>query len=368
MNDEINAQSLPPSSGALPPATPESSPPPASSPAKTGQSGFSPWLIVAVAALGLTGWQWMETRDRLADTQQEIAKRLTESDAVVNESLALAGQAQKQLTALQGKLGELEGRLAESKSQQELLGTLYQNLARGNDESVLTEIEQSVTLASQQLQLAGNVPVAILALETADTRLADSNRPQFINLRKALTRDLERLRALPQLDIPGLYLRLEDVIDAIDTLPLTIIARFPDENQAAPPDAAPSPMLSPEYWRALATDFWQDFRGLLRIQRIDRAEPALLSPGQDFFLRENIKLRLLDARLALFAHDRQTYQKELHLVSAWIERYFDGSEKTVQNSLQALRQLAATEINTELPNLNESLSALKRFRAEKEPR
>jgi uroporphyrin-3 C-methyltransferase len=363
MNDETNPQALP-----QPPD--EIAPPAAGSPplSTSGKSGFSPWLIVAILALGLAGWQWMETRVKLAETQQEIAKRLTHSEAAAGESRTATKQSWTQLTALQGRLDELERQLAESKSQQEVLENLYSNLVRGNEESVLIEIEQGVTLASQQLQLAGNLQGAILALETADARLSDNSQPQFINLRKVLTRDLERLRALPQLDVTGLYLRLESVLDAIDTLPL---ATGRPLGERTPPVKAEAPSASPlstEYWRALTSELWQEMRGLVRIQRIDRAEPPLLPPGQDFFLRENIKLRLLDARLALFTHDQQTYHNELRKSCAWVERYFDSNEKSVQNSLQTLRQLAATEISLELPNLNESLSAIKRFRAEKEPR
>ena len=368
MNDEMTPQPLPPQAdAAVPPAA--ESPPPAPSPAGKGKCGFSPWLVVAVLALGLAGWQWMETRLRLAETQQEMAKRLVESDAVAGESRTLAKQAQEQLAALQGKLGELEGRLAESKSQQEVLENLYQNLARSNEESALAEIEQSVTLASQQLQLAGNVQGAVLALQSADARLAGSNRPQFISLRKVLARDLDRLHALPQPDLPGMYLRLENVIDAIDTLPLAVTGRPREESQPeAPAEALPPALFSPEYWRALAAGVWREMRDLVRIQRIDRAEPVLLPPGQEFFLRENLKLRLLNARLALFSRDQWTYRNELHLSGAWIERYFDVRERPVQTSLQTLKQLAATEISIELPNLNESLSAIKRFRAEKEHR
>jgi uroporphyrin-3 C-methyltransferase len=366
MNDEMDTQALLPSSA--PAAVVESSPPPPPDhpPAGTRKGGFSPWPVIALLAIGLAGWQWMETRLRLSETQQEIARRLSESDTVAGESRALAKQAQERLAALQGKLSELEGRLAESKSQQETLETLYQNLARGSEESVLTEIEQSVTLASQQLQLAGNIQGAVLALEAADARLADNRQPQFIDLRKVLTRDLDRLRALPQLDFPGMYLRLESVIEAVDTLPIAIGGRSGGERRA-PPASSPSP-LSSEYWRALAADFWRDMRDLVRIQRLDRVEPILLPPEQDFFLRENIKLRLLDARLALFARDQSTYRNELLQSCVWIERYFDGNEKTVQNGLQTLRQLAATKISIDLPNLNESLSAIKRFRAEREQR
>lgn len=362
MNEEVTQPS------SLPPAPPvaEGSPPPR---AETKTSWFSPWLVVAFLALGLAAWQWAETRVRLAETQQEMAKRLAESDTVAQESRTLAKQSQEQLAAVQLKLGELDARLAESKSQQEILENLYQNLARSSEESALAEIEQSVTLASQQLQLAGNVQGAVLALQAADARLAGSNRPQFMGLRKVLARDLDRLRALPQLDLPGMYLRLENVIGAIDSLPLAVNGRPRAESRpAAPDDRAASSVLSSGYWQTLASDFWRDVRSLIRIQRFDRDEPALLAPGQGFFLRENLKLRLLNARLALLSRDQWTYRNELRQAHTWIERYFDSRESAVQASLQSLKQLSATEISIELPNLNESLSAIKGFRAEKEKR
>lgn len=338
-------------------------------PGKKRTGGISPWAIIAVLALGLAGWQWMETRMRLAETQQELAKRLAESDAVAQESRALAKQAQEQLAAVQGKLGELEGRLAESKSQQEVLEGLYQNLARNSEETALAEIEQSVTLASQQLQLAGNVQGAVLALQAADTRLAASNRPQFLSVRKVLARDLDRLRALPQLDLPGMYLRLENVIAAIDSLPLAVDGRpREDATRESPADPSQASALSVGYWQLLAADFWKEVRSLVRIQRFDRDEPALLAPGQGFFLRENLKLRLLNARLALLSRDQWTFRNELRQAHEWIERYFDGREKSVQASLGSLKQLSATEVSIELPHLNDSLSAIKGFRAEKDRR
>jgi uroporphyrin-3 C-methyltransferase len=371
MNDEMKSQEP-----AQPPAA--ESPPvetPAPDPAQGRRNWFSPWLVVAVLALGLAGWQWMETRLKLDETRQEMARRLSLADAASGESRTLAMQAQARLSELQGKLDELEARLAESKSQQEVLGSLYQNLARNYDESALAEVEQSVTLAAQQLQLASNVHGAVLALQTADARLAGHSLPQFIHLRKVLTRDLDRLRALPQVDLPGMYLRLENVIEALDALPLAAAGRVHEENRPAAPTEPQPPLFSAEYWRGLlSADYWRrlgagmwgEMRSLVRVQRIDRVDLALLPPGQDFFLRENLRLRLLNARLALFARDQQTFRSELRQCGAWIERYFDGHDKAVRNSLQTLQQLAATEIAIELPNLNESLSAIKRCRAERE--
>ena len=329
----------------------------------------NPWLIVALLALGLAGWQWVETRIRLSDTQQELAKRLSESDTVAKESRALSKQAQEQLATLQSKLGELEGKLAESRGQQAALESLYQDLARNRDEWALAEIEQSVALAAQQLQLAGNVQGAILALQAAEARLGSNNRPQFIGLRKVLVRDLERLRALPQIDLAGMSLRLESVIAAVDALPLAVDVRPRDESKGVNDVALQSaPVVSLAFWQQLALGFWGEVRSLVRIQRFDRDEPALLAPGQAFFLRENLKLRLLNARLALLARDQWIFRNELKQARYWVDRYFDEREKSVQTAGVTLRQLSSTEINIELPNLNESLSAIKNFKLGKERR
>lgn len=339
---------------------------PKPAPANESASGWlNPWVIIALIALALAGWQWVETRLKLSDTQQEVARRLSESDTVSKESRALAKQAQEQLAALQGKLGALEAKIAESQSQQATLENLYQDLARNRDEWALAEIEQSVTLAAQQLQLAGNVQGAMLALQTADARLAGSNRPQFISLRKVLNRDLDRLRALPQIDMPGMNLRLESVIAAIDQLPLAIDARPRAEGKPkAPAESASATTF--DFWQRLGTDFWGEMRGLVRIQRFDRDEPALLAPGQAFFLRENVKLRLLNARLALLARDQSTFRNEIRQSQGWLDRYFDARDKSVQTAQGGLKQLSATEISIELPTLNESLSAIKSFKLGKE--
>ncbi len=337
--------------------------------ASTGELAHwrNPWLAVALLALGLTGWQWLETRQLLAGTQQELARRLAQSDTANAESRLLAKQAQEQAAAALGRLSAIEAKLAESRSQQVLLETLYQDLARNRDEWILAEVEQGVTLAAQQLQLAGNVQGAVLALQSADARLAGN--PRFLALRKVLSRDLNRLRVVPQPDVAGMSLRLETVLGVIDTLPLAVDAHPRATASAAPEEAPPADSASPlatAFWRRLATDFWTELRGLIRIQRFDRDEPVLLAPGQSFFLRENLKLRVLNARLALLARDQATYRSELLRAQAWMERFFAADDPSRQAAHQSLRQLASTEIVIELPTLNESQAAIKTFRLGKE--
>lgn len=366
MNDIVDQQPVAPAS---PPLTAPELTAPLAQAARASRFGawLNPWLYIALLALALAVWQWFETRIRLADTQQEMARRLSDSDTLARESRTLSRQAQEQLALQQGKIGELEGRIAESKSQQATLESLYQDLARSRDEWALAEVEQSVTLAAQQLQLAANVQGAVLALQAAEARLAGNGRPQFIGLRKVLVRDLERLRALPQVDLPGMNLRLESVISAFDTLPLAVDGRPREEGKPKETlESTPATMGSLIFWQQLAVDFWGELRSLVRIQRFDRDEPALLAPGQVFFLRENLKLRLLNARLALLAHDQWTFRNELKQARFWVDRYFDNRDKSVQTAQSTLKQLSATEINIELPNLNESLSAIKNFKLGKE--
>lgn len=321
----------------------------------------NPWLWVAAGALALSGWQWIETRLRLADTQQELAKRLAETDNANRDNRLVAKQSQDQVVVLQAKLGALESKLADSQSQQASLESLYQDLARNRDEWALSEIEQSVTLAAQQLQLAGNVHGAVLALQAADSRLSGSSRPQFITLRKALSRDLDRLRALPQVDLPGMSLRLENVVAAIDTLPLAVDVRPREEIRLK---AEPAPEAGA--WQRLALEMWSELRGMVRIQRFDRDEPVLLAPGQVFFLRENLKLRLLNARLALLSRDQWTFRNELKASQVLMERYYDSRNPSVQTAMGGLKQLGAAELNIDLPTLNESLSAIRNFKSSRE--
>lgn len=322
-----------------------------------------PWAVVVVLALLLAGWQWLETRGRLADTQQELARRLNDSDTIGKESRALAKQSQEEVGRLQAKVGVLETQMAESQGQQAALENLYQELARNRDDWVLADAEHSITLAVQQLQLAGNVPAAIVALQAADARLARVDRPHFVLLRKALNRDLERLKALPFVDLSGMSLRLENMVAGVDALPLAADSRPRPEApavQAAPADGNAGLLLT------LGRELWDEFRALLRIQRLDRPEPVLLPPEQNFFLRENLKLRLLNARLALFAREQWSFRNDLKQAQQVLERYFDTREKSVQGVQAALKQLVATDIVIDLPNLNETLTAMRNSKASKD--
>ena len=347
---------MPENDNPSPPAL--SSPPVYRRPAS--RSGLG-WLV-ALVLLGLIGGQWFDTRNKLAELQQRVSQKLADIDAASKEGDGARKQTAEQIESLQARLGALDGRLNEFQSQSTTLQGLYQDIDRSREEVTLLEIEQAITLAGQQLQLAGNVPVAVLALQSADARLARLNRPQHIPLRKAVAKDLARLNALPFVDLAGLSLRIEQILLSVDKLALKSYGRPEKSPEIEKPAAAQT------WWQRTGGDIWQEIKGLIRIQRFDRDEQALLAPGQDFVLRENLKLRLLNARLALFSRDQSTYRNELKVAADWLARYFDGNDKAVQTAQATLRQMTASEITVELPNLNESQAALRSLRPGKEKR
>lgn len=330
-------------------------PAPLPSPVARKSSRSFLWSTIAIAALILAGWQWFETRQKLDAAQQEVARQMTEAKAGSEAAQQLLRQ---QLDALQARIGAAEGKLDEFQG----LQSLYQDIARSREEATLLEVEQAITLAAQQLQLAANLPVAMLALQTADARLARLERPQYLPLRKAVAKDLERLKAVPFVDVPGISLRLEQLVTGADKWPLASLGRPTVKSETLPAGEAQS------WWQRTTGSVWQELKGLIRIQRFDREDVALLAPGQDLFLRENFKLRLLNARLALLAHDSAIFHSELKIAQAWLNRYFSGDDKAVQGAIAVLQQMAAAEPNVELPNLGETQAALQALRNTKEKR
>jgi uncharacterized protein HemX len=122
---------------------------------------------------------------------------------------------------------------------------------------------------------------------------------------------------------------------------------------------APPP---PGFWAKLGADVLAEANQMVRISRVDQPDPALLSPGQSFFLRENLKLRLLNARFGLLQRDETNFHEDLQQAQLWIARYFDTRAKPVQNVQTTLKGLAATSLNVEVPDLSASLNAVRNYK------
>lgn len=335
----------------------------------SGRSWRNPLLWVIVVALLALGGQWGATRLQISALQEEAARRLAEADALAREGRLLARQSQETAAALQARVAILEAKLADMQNQSQSLETMYQELADSRDERLLAEVEQAVMLAQQQLQFAGNVELALLALDGAQARLARSSRPQFAAIRHLLERDTERLRAMSGADVPGLSAKIGSVVMAVDAMPLVFEQRPSPAVAKTAAGTGQGKSAEQGWWQvgaALWQEFWQDMRQLIRIERIDRGDPALLSPTQSFFLRENLKLHLLNARLALLQTDGKTFHEEVRQAQTLLERYFDGRAKGVIEAQRVLKGLAVTEIGFTRQALGETLATVRNLKLGRE--
>jgi uroporphyrin-3 C-methyltransferase len=322
-------------------------------------SVFATRLALAIVTLALVAVgtaAWLDNRRELSSVRNEVARRLGDAEEALRRSrereTAIAGD----LREAQAKLSLLEARLAESQSQQSALEALYRDLSPSRDDLALSEIEQVLYLASQQLALAGNVQGALAALQLADAKLARSDRPQFGALRRALARDIDRLKSVPFADVAGLSLRLDQAITLVDALPLASDERLPQ------PSREPETALMPR-WERLLREFGRELRSLVRIEISDRPPAALLAPREEYFLRENLRLRLLSARVSLAARQEASFRADVKAAQAWLAEHFDPRAKAVRVVHEALVQMAAAPLPVELPDLGASLEAVRNLTA-----
>jgi uroporphyrin-3 C-methyltransferase len=332
-------------------------PPPVTPFAKPASRGVV--AVVAVALAGLTGLAWLDARNGADALRSEVTRRLVDQEAALAQAKARDSDQTGDLREAHARLALQETRIAELQAQQANLDAQYHDIAPSREDVLLTEVEQILSLASQQLSLAANVPAAIAALQLADGRLAGTNRAQFTPLRSALSRDMDRLRAVPAVDVPGIAVKLDRALAAVDTLPLAQDERLPEPPPMPPRQADPA-------WLAFLRSTWDEMKAVVRIEVSDRAAPPLVTPSQQYFLRENLRLRLLSARIALLSRDESSFRADIAAANAWLKKYFDTRSKTVKELIATLTQIGTTVMPAELPDINASLTALRTVKASRE--
>ena len=307
-------------------------------------------------------WQWFDAHRQIGNMQQELARRLAEMEGNNKASQMLVKQEQDYLRDLSAKVALLEARYAETQNQRTALETLYRELSSSRDETVLAEVEQMLMIAGQQLMLSANVKAALIAMQQADDYLKRMDRAPLNGLRKAISRDMDKLRALPDVDVPGINMRLDNLIDAVDSLPLEQDLRVSRESAATAPPAMPAV----PGWQKFLHEIWQDARQLVRIENTHNNELPMLSPTQAFFLRENLRLRLLSARLALLTHDEASFKHDLQAAQGWVARYFDAKSTQGSLAIATLQKLRESSISIEVPDVSSSLEAVRNYRISRE--
>lgn len=313
------------------------------------------WTALALAALALLatlGFAWHQ-HDRGQEMELQLARRIGDFDTASREARTAAKAANEALGDLQTRLLTLETRASDTQSQQLALTAMYQELARSQDERVAADVEQTLLLAQQQLQLAGNVRAALIGLEAAEARLAQLNKPQFTGLRGALAKDMARLKLLPAADIEGISARLEALIQNVE--------RLKPESDTEPRPAAAKPAATGpvDTLAKFSKEAWDEFKELVRIRRLDHPELPLLTPSQNYFLRQNLKLRLLAARLALLQRDETSFRADITAARDWVNRYFNRQDEASKTFIVSLEELLRAPVALKDAQISASLQAVR---------
>ena len=336
------------------------------------------WLTGGLAVVALVGcallWQKL---DRM---QEELARRSLDAGAQSLEARGLARQAQDGTRELAARQTLLETRLSEVSLQRSQLEELMQTLSRSRDETLVVDVESALKLAQQQAQLAGTAEPLLAALQAADQRIARAAQPRLNPLQRAIVRDLEHIRSANLTDVPALLLKLDELSRLTDELPLangpvTRLASPANALAAAGKSAANASASAPAESHPFLTDWlglsavnawgqrllttaWGEASKLLRVSRIEQPDAALMSPEQGFFLRENFKLRLLNARMALLSRQTDTARADLVTANNWLGKYFDATSRKTQTAAQLLQQVQSQLKTSDLPRLDETMAAL----------
>ena len=367
------------------PSSATSTPPPAV-PAAALRPARGPWIgvaLVGVLAVGSAVLAW-KADQRVATLEQELVRRQQDSSTQSAEARMLAKQAQQGMTDAIAKVALLEARVAETATQRGQLEDLIQSLSRSRDENVLGDIEQAVRVALQQTAITGSAEPLVATLKQADERLARYNQPRLDGVRRAIARDLDRVKATNVTDISSLGIKLDEAVRMIDDLPLiaaietrsretaarvtagssarAAAAAAPIASAAASSASAPGGAFWPtrvnEVVNEVAARVWGEARSLIRVTRIDAPEAMLIAPEQAYFLRENLKLRLLNARLALLSRQFETAQSDLQVAQSSLDRFFDRSNKRTALATDLVKQVAAQARHVGVPRPDDTLAAL----------
>jgi uroporphyrin-3 C-methyltransferase len=334
------------------------------------QSGTAPkassgiaWLaLLLVIALGLgASWLLREGQHR----EKELAQRVAGLEATSAEKQSnLQEVNDRWQQELRSGLGALKKSQADDNAQltqrldskEKALAELQQELARfsvsDRNSWLLAEAGHLLRLANQRLVMAGD-PVASLALlNSADAVLREIDDPSLHDVRAALAADIASLRAVPKVDVEGIYLRLAALIEQAEKL---VIFQLPERAARPQPEAADDwqGRLRQGYEAALAK-----LSDYLIIRRRDVPMQALMEPQWEGLVRQNLRMLLEQAQVALLSGNQTLYTATLKRAQLWVAQFADSDEVAAQAISGELTKLASLTIGVPQPNISSSLQTM----------
>lgn len=307
--------------------------------------------LVSLAALLASGFLWQ----KLSSIQEQLARQSGDASSQSLEARAIAKQAQAMVLETAARVAVFDARLSEISLQRTQLEDLMQSLSRSRDENLVVDIDSAIRLAQQQAQLTGSVEPLLAALKSAELRVVRAAQPRLTPLHRALVRDIERIKSAALSDTSVLLVKLDELVNLADEL---VIANAVAPAGATATAKRPTPDSLTTWWQHGLQVVAAEARSLVRVSRIDEPDAVLLSPAQSFFLRENFKLKLLNARLGLLARQHDSSRSDLAAASVSLKKYFDASSRKTQSATTLLKQLHTQMKTLELPRVDDTLAAL----------
>ena len=312
--------------------------------------------VLALLGLGASGFLFVQGQNVLKNQELEFNQKIDKAALGESENASLLKDNLNRQTAIQAELDRLNN--GQKSNSDQILQTqkAYQELLKGRVNWLVDEAESMLNTASQQLMLSGNLQGAVSVLEHIDSRLSRFDQPELIPVKQAISNDLAALKNRPYVDISATALRIDRLETAISGLPLVL-------DGVLKPGAAPVETAhSGTWWENTWEKSLNALKGLVEVRHLDSNDAMLISPEQTYFIRENLRLRLLDARIALLQHNGEVYQSDLNNVEATVKQYFDSKSPATQSWLKELAELKALDVRMiSDDSLKASLSAVRAY-------
>ena len=334
------------------------------------KSGTGLSLLAILIALGVGGAGYYFGQQQVDEFQQ----KLTALEAQINNKTVVSAPAQDvkfdttQLTQLesankatQDKIAQVE-ELINAKSH-ELVGLQSQInkvSAQANAQQptdwLFSEADFLLNNALRKLMLDNDVDTAVSLLKLADETLAKVNNSQSAAIRSAINQDLKQLLSVAGVDQNAIMQKLSQLANTVDELPVLDVNFGDDQNATKLSDSLSDWAENAE---KSATSFLNHFIRISPKHGADRKE--LLAPNQDIYLRENIRLRLQLAIMAVPRQQNELYKQSLEAVASWIRSYFDTNAEVTQSFLKSVDELSELSIYVDVPSQLQSLSMLDKY-------
>ena len=334
------------------------------------KSGTGLSLLAILIALGVGGAGYYFGQQQVNEFQQ----KLTALEAQINNKTVVSAPAQDvkfdttQLAQLesankatQNKIAQVE-ELINAKSH-ELVGLQSQInkvSAQANAQQptdwLFSEADFLLNNALRKLVLDNDVDTAVSLLKLADETLAKVNNSQSAAIRSAINQDLKQLLSVAGVDQNAVMQKLSQLANTVDELPVLDVNFGDDQNATKLSDSLSDWAENAE---KSATSFLNHFIRISPKHGADRKE--LLAPNQDIYLRENIRLRLQLAIMAVPRQQNELYKQSLEAVASWIRSYFDTNAEVTQSFLKSVDELSEVSIYVDVPSQLQSLSMLDKY-------